>query len=315
MKRYEQLTAVLPDQERAVALGLFDGLHLGHQAVIRAALSHKQEGLSPAVFTYRIQGSIPSQKRRFRWICSEEERARLLEQMGVEVVVQPTFEDFRDMASEDFVENFLLGQMRAKVICCGEDFRFGKGAAGTVETLRRLCEPRGVRLELIPPVELEGERISSTRIRDAIEAGDMPLTQRLLGRPYSISSLVESGNHLGRTLSFPTINQPYPQGFAVPRYGVYLSAALVGGQLYPAISNVGVKPTVGGHLPLAETNILGFSGDLYGTRVLVCLCRFLRPEQRFGGLEELRAQISRDVAVAQKEGPALVKELEKAPLL
>lgn len=311
MNVYNDLNEIGPSEDRAVALGFFDGVHCGHQAVIRRALDYRAEQLRPAVFTYRIQHSIPERKSSFLWINSEEDRVNLLEQMGVLDVVQPSFEDFCDMSPEQFVEDFLIKRMRAKVICCGEDFRFGKKAAGTVELLKQLCEPYGVQVEVVPPVQLEGGRISSTRIRDYICKGNMPLAWRMLGRPYSLRFPVVSGNKIGRKLHFPTINQVYPEHFAIPRFGVYVSVAEVDGELYSAVTNVGVKPTVGSDCPLSETYIIGFSGNLYGTRVRVNLCHFIRPETKFGSIEELREQIVRDTIQASIMGPAFVNRIKE----
>lgn len=316
MNIYDSLEEVRPTEERSVALGLFDGVHCGHQAVIRQALSCMEQGLRPAVFTYRIQHILPERKDDFQWISSEEERVRLLEKMGVHDVIQPTFEAFRDMEPEEFVEDFLIHRMRAKVVCCGEDFRFGRHAAGTVDTLKTLCQTHGVELRLVPPVILDGERISSTRIRSCIRQGDMPQAWRMLGRPYSLRFPVVSGNKIGRTLNFPTINQVYPDHFAIPRYGVYVSVTEVDGIRYPSVTNVGVKPTVGSERPLSETYIIGFSGSLYGTRVQVSLCHFVRPEMKFASIEELKNQIAKDTMAAKVIGPAFLLRMkeEKSPL-
>ena len=294
-----------------MALGFFDGVHRGHQAVIQEALNCRVQGLRPTVFTYRIQHIIPERKGDFQWLNSEDDRVRMLDAMGVYDVVQPTFEDFRDMAPEAFVEDFLIKQVRAKVICCGEDFRFGSHAAGNVETMKRLCEPYGVEVRVVEPVSLEGKRISSTRIRESIRRGQMPLAWKMMGRPYSLRFPVVSGNKIGRTLNFPTINQVYPDHFAIPRYGVYVSVTEVDGELYSSVTNVGMKPTVGSDRPLAETYIIGFSGSLYGMRVRVSLCHFIRQERKFESITELRDQIARDTKQAEFMGPSFVLRMKE----
>ncbi len=309
MNVYNYLEEVGPTEERAVALGLFDGVHRGHQSVIQEVFVDSAKGLRPAVFTYRIQHQIPERKNDFQWINSEEDRVRMLDSLGVQDVVQPAFEDFRDILPEDFVEGFLIGSMRAKVIACGNDFRFGKKAAGNVELLKKICDSYGVEVRVVTPVELDGDRISSTRIRGYIHQGNMALAWRMLGRPYSLRFPVVSGNKIGRTLNFPTINQIYPDHFAIPRFGVYVSVSEVDGNRYPSITNVGVKPTVGTDRPLAETYILGFSGNLYGTRVRVNLCHFIRPERKFNSLDDLRAQIARDTLQAALMGPSFVARM------
>lgn len=311
MNVYNYLDEVHPSEMRAVALGFFDGVHCGHQAVIQGALDCAERGLRPAVFTYRIAHNIPERKSNFMWINSEEDRIRMMERMGVQDVIQPSFEEFCDMTPEAFVEDFLIQRMRAKVIVCGEDFRFGKKAAGNVETLKKLCEPYGVEVQLVPPVVLDGDRISSTRIREYVTKGNMNLAWRMLGRPYSLRFPVVSGNKIGRTLNFPTINQIYPDHFAIPRFGVYVSVAEVDGELYPSVTNVGMKPTVGSDRPLAETYIIGFKGNLYGTRIRVSLCHFIRQEMKFNSLEELRQQIERDTKQADMMGPSFVTRMKE----
>ncbi len=215
------------------------------------------------------------------------------------------------MSPEDFVIKFIIGQMRAKVVVCGEDFRFGKKAAGNVDLLKELCSQYGVEVRLVSPVVLDGDRISSTRIRGYIKQGNMPLAWRMMGRPYSLCFPVVSGNKIGRTIQFPTINQIYPDHFAVPRFGVYVSVTEVDGVLYPSVTNVGVKPTVGSDRPLAETFILNFSGNLYGKKVRVNLCHFIRPEKKFESLDELRVQIARDTLQAGMMGPSFVYRMNE----
>ena len=183
--------------------------------------------------------------------------------------------------------------------------------AGNVEILKKLCEPYGVEVQLVPPVVLDGDRISSTRIREYVTKGNMNLAWRMLGRPYSLRFPVVSGNKIGRTLNFPTINQIYPDHFAIPRFGVYVSVAEVDGELYPSVTNVGMKPTVGSDRPLAETYIIGFKGNLYGTRIRVSLCHFIRQEMKFNSLEELRQQIERDTKQADMMGPSFVTRMKE----
>ena len=311
MNVYNYLDEVHPSEMRAVAMGFFDGVHKGHQAVIQEALSFAEQQLRPTVFTYRISDNIPERKSNFMWINSEEDRVRMMERMGVQDLIQPTFEDFRDMPPEEFVEEFLIRRVRAKVVVCGEDFRFGKKAAGNVELLKKLCAPHGVEVRLVPPVVLDGDRISSTRIRGYVTEGNMSMAWRMLGRPYSLRFPVVSGNKIGRTLNFPTINQVYPDQFAIPRFGVYVSVSEVDGVYYPSVTNVGMKPTVGSDRPLSETFIIGFDGNLYGTRVRVNLCHFIRPEKKFPSLDALRDQIAHDTEQAAFMGPIYILRLKE----
>lgn len=232
-------------------------------------------------------------------VLTGRDKERLLEDAGISTLYSLDFAQVRDWQAEDFVRRVLFGACNARRLCCGEDFRFGKGAAGDVALLRSLCQEAGVELYVVPPVEDGGEKVSSTRIRKAVEAGDIPTANRLLGRPFGFSLEVIHGNHIGTGLGTPTINQAIPEGFVLPRFGVYASWCRVGGQFFYGVTNVGVKPTVGSDKVLAETWMPEFSGDLYGKRVRVFLLEFLRPERKFASLEELKAAITHNGRQAQ----------------
>ena len=271
----------------SLALGAFDGLHRGHMAVIRRACAHGEGGrrLQPAVFTFSRSPAGNSA------VLTGRDKERLLEDAGVEVLYSLEFSQVKDWEAEAFVEQVLFETCAARRLCCGEDFRFGRGARGDTALLQTLCDRRGVELTVVPPVKEGGEKVSSTRIRAAVEAGDISLANRLLGRPFGFSLEVIHGNHIGTGLGTPTINQAIPEGFVLPRFGVYASWCRVGGEYFYGVTNVGVKPTVGSDRVLAETWMPEFQGDLYGKRVRVFLLEFLRPEKKFGSLEELKAAI------------------------
>ena len=271
----------------SLALGAFDGLHRGHMAVIRRACAPGEGGrrLQPAVFTFSRSPAGNSA------VLTCRDKERLLEDAGVEVLYSLEFSQVKDWEAEAFVEQVLFETCAARRLCCGEDFRFGRGARGDTALLQTLCDRRGVELTVVPPVKEGGEKVSSTRIRAAVEAGDISLANRLLGRPFGFSLEVIHGNHIGTGLGTPTINQAIPEGFVLPRFGVYASWCRVGGEYFYGVTNVGVKPTVGSDRVLAETWMPEFQGDLYGKRVRVFLLEFLRPEKKFGSLEELKAAI------------------------
>ena len=271
----------------SLALGAFDGLHRGHMAVIGRACAPGEGGrrLQPAVFTFSRSPAGNSA------VLTGRDKERLLEDAGVEVLYSLEFSQVKDWEAEAFVEQVLFETCAAQRLCCGEDFRFGRGARGDTALLQTLCDRRGVELTVVPPVKEGGEKVSSTRIRAAVEAGDISLANRLLGRPFGFSLEVIHGNHIGTGLGTPTINQAIPEGFVLPRFGVYASWCRVGGEYFYGVTNVGVKPTVGSDRVLAETWMPEFQGDLYGKRVRVFLLEFLRPEKKFGSLEELRAAI------------------------
>lgn len=271
----------------SLALGAFDGLHRGHMAVIGRACAPGEGGrrLQPAVFTFSRSPAGNSA------VLTGRDKERLLEDAGVEVLYSLEFSQVKDWEAEAFVEQVLFETCAARRLCCGEDFRFGRGARGDTALLQTLCDRRGVELTVVPPVKEGGEKVSSTRIRAAVEAGDISLANRLLGRPFGFSLEVIHGNHIGTGLGTPTINQAIPEGFVLPRFGVYASWCRVGGEYFYGVTNVGVKPTVGSDRVLAETWMPEFQGDLYGKRVRVFLLEFLRPEKKFGSLGELKAAI------------------------
>ena len=292
MRWIERLEDIKEEAPCALALGSFDGLHRGHMAVIRAATQWQWE---PGAFTF------PSSPAGGSGVVTPRDKRKLLEAAGLKRVYSIPFAQVRDIEAEDFVRRILAGRCRAKALCCGEDFRFGRGAAGDVDLLSGLCRELGLELQVVPPVLEGGEKVSSTRIRAAVEAGDIPLAGRLLGRPFGFSLEVIHGNHIGGSLlGTPTINQAIPEGFVLPRFGVYASWCRVGGEYFYGVTNVGVKPTVGSDKVLAETWMPDFSGDLYGKRVRVFLLEFLRPERKFDSMEALKEAIHQNGRQAQE---------------
>lgn len=295
MKVYHDLT---PGASRAaVALGCFDGLHLGHQKVITAA---RGPGLTPSVLTFadplgELGGKSGGQ------LATKRQKLRLFESLGVEQVYSLRFSAIRNLSPEQFVDEVLIRVCHAEKICCGFNFTFGYRGAGTAETLRALCAPRGIDCEVAPAVELAGEPVSSTRIRALVEEGEIERANRLLGRPFGFDFEVVRGRQLGRTLGTPTINQVFTPEFVLPRFGVYASLVRLNDGDYYGVTNVGVKPTVGADAPLSETWIPEYHGeDLYGENIQVELIGFIRPEVKFSGVEELQENILRDGGTAER---------------
>lgn len=278
---------------RAVALGVFDGLHIGHRAVIAAACGVADNAggfLRAAVLS--ITG-IP--KAATGRLLTPQQEDELLETLGTDEWIELSFSEIQHLSPQEFVGTVLHRQLGARHICCGYNYRFGKGGVGDVDTLKALCEPLGITVAVVPPQTMGGQPISSTRVRCALETGEAEQAARLLGRPFTVAFPVTEGNHRGRQWGIPTINQVFEQGYMVPRFGVYASLVLIEGTQYPAVTNVGVHPTVGGSAaPQVETWISGFSGNLYGKTVPVQLIRFLRGEQHFADVDALRAQIKKD---------------------
>ncbi len=280
----------------AVALGAFDGLHIGHSRVIGSA---RKEGLLTSVFTF--QDDLIREGKRAPRILSQRRKMVLLEKMGVEQCWIAAFSEIRDMSAEEFMEKILKEVCRAKVVCCGRDFHFGRGGNGTSAQLEAFCRENGIEARVAEPVLLSGSPVSSTRIREAAAEGRMEEAAALLGRPFSLDTPVVHGRQLGRTLGVPTINQPIPEDFVLPRFGVYASVVTICGKTYYGVTNIGVKPTVGADAPLSETWMPDYRGpELYGDTVVTELIAFIRPEQKFGSIRELQENIFRDRISAKK---------------
>lgn len=304
-------TFVLPKNDEsykggyAVALGIFDGVHRGHRAVIGETVRLAEElGLKAAVFTFRTDSVSEGGKVLERsCLMSEEEKERRLREIGAEYIFSPPFSELKDMSAEDFVRIVLRNRMRAQAVICGEDFRCGKGASCDVKRLEELCRKYGITLKKVPPVPDEnGEKISSGRIRRLIAEGDISEAQRLTGTGYVFRARVINGRRLGRVLGFPTINQHIPSYMQLPRFGVYAARVEIFGRSYNGLANVGVKPTVtdSGDI-LCETYIFDFDEDIYGLDVRTELLKFIRDEKKFSSEAELKAQVLSDIDKIKQE--------------
>lgn len=274
----------------AVAMGYFDGIHLGHRAVIGAAVEWAQaHGAEAALFTFRLPMESNMKGKR---LISTEEKHRIIEELGVKHYIVPDFEDIRDLTPEEFVRRIVEG-CRARVLVCGENFAFGARAAGNPALLRELCARMGVEVIVVPMAQFEGKAVSSSRIRDALQNGDIPAANAMLGMPYSVRFPVQHGKGLGHTLGVPTINQIYPDGYQLPRFGIYITRTCVDGVWYPSATGFGTRPTVNSDESkvTCETIITNFSGDLYGKAPIVEFYAYLMPSRKFSGLEELKACI------------------------
>lgn len=283
-------------ERTAVSLGIFDGVHIGHRAVLNSA---NKSGLKTAVFTFLSE--TVTTKGNKGVIYTDKRKLELLKSLSVEYIFAPKFSDFKDMPAEDFVKSVLVGVFNAGEVFCGEDFRFGKGAAAGADDLCELCRRYGIKLNVTPPVMYKGQAVSSTRIKNALISGDISSANDMLYEKFGYFEKVIHGNEIGRTLRFPTVNQAIPEKTVLPRFGVYLTEVEVFGKTYRGVSNVGVKPTVGNKEPLIETHILDFSGDLYGESLKVKLIKFLREEKKFASLNELKRQVDFDIQNARRE--------------
>lgn len=289
----------VPEGGTSVALGFFDGFHRGHQAIVKAACDTP---LFPIAFTFRNHpAGVISSQRSPALLTLSEERKSLLESAGAQVVWCDFDRPFSQLSAQEFFGDILVGRLGARRLVSGANYRFGHKAAGDVGTLRELAGPHGIEVVTLDGVQEAGEWISSTRVRQAVKDGDMDAVLRMLGRHYALEARVLRGDQRGRTLGFPTANLPLPEGKAVPAYGVYACQVRRGGQSHPAVANLGIRPTItSSGEPVLEVHLLDFEGDLYGEKLHVELCAFLRPEQRFSGLDALREQIGKDCLAARQ---------------
>jgi len=285
-----------------IALGNFDGVHRGHQALVAEA-----RRLAGGLGTPLVVLTFEPHPRRyfvpdtgpFR-LTLPPAKVRLLAECGVQAVLAQRFDPaFAAISAQDFVDKVLLDGMGARHVVCGYDFTFGARRSGNVERLREMAAERDLGVTVLDPVMHEGEIYSSTRIREALRAGWPSEASELLGHPWEIEGAVEQGDQRGRTIGFPTANVALGEHLR-PRFGVYPVRALVEGRWRDGVANLGRRPTLGKLQENFEVHLFDFAGDLYGQVLRVQLIDFIRPEMRFSGLDALKAQIAADCDAARR---------------
>lgn len=286
--------------KRIYALGFFDGVHRGHQVLLSECVRLAREldcAAAAITFERHPQSLFRPDPPPLLTTCAD--RIRLLRRYGMaHVRAYPVSESVMGMLWEDFLLQLLESGARGFV--CGHDFRFGRRGEGSAEKLLQFCRERDLPCVIIPEQTMDDVRISSTYIRRQIESGDMATAVRFLGHGHTLTGTVVAGRKLGHKLGFPTANIELPEDVIVPKHGVYACRAFLGEESYLAVCNVGSRPTVEGHQIRTETWLLDFSGDLYGKAVTLEFLYFLRPEQRFGSLEELKAAVLQDAVNTRK---------------
>ncbi|MGO8674700.1 MAG: bifunctional riboflavin kinase/FAD synthetase [Limisphaerales bacterium] len=287
----------------SLAIGFFDGVHLGHQQTIRQAIADaRQHEAHSLVITFDLHpNAVVAPGRVHPLIYSLPQKVRTIGSLGVDALLLLHFDEpFSRQTGEGFIRGLArdLGQILS--VCVGTGFVFGYKRGGNVELLKRLGAELRFAVHAVASVSLGGRAVSSTRIRAAIVAGDLDAANQMLGRPYSLAGPVVEGDRLGRQLGFPTANID-ARGLVLPPSGVYAVQALAGGQTYRAVLNIGTRPTLAHPDPQlrAEAHLLGFQGDLYGHEIEITFVEKLREERRFASLEELRRQIAQDVLAAR----------------
>ncbi|RMH13988.1 MAG: bifunctional riboflavin kinase/FAD synthetase [Gammaproteobacteria bacterium] len=298
-----QLERITPAQQNGIlTIGKFDGLHLGHQEAIRTiqdiariqSRPHLLMTFEPTPLEYFMKDEAPPR------LTSFSEKMRLLERMHVENVICLHFDRMlASLPADAFIKKILIEKLRVRHIVIGKDFRFGSGRQGSLEMLKRLGETNGFHAEALPTIMQGGSRVSSTRVRDALQSGDLTLARTLLGRDYAMTGRVIYGTQQGRSIGFPTANitvhrhRPALTGvFVVEVEGIEKT-------LLPGVANLGTRPTVHGNIPLLEVHLLNFKGSLYGRRLTVHFRKKLRDERRFPSFEALQKQIRHDAICAR----------------
>ena len=286
------------DRKRVIALGFFDGIHIGHAALLERTVQRAREiGTTPSVLSFDIHPDTLVFGKEVPLINSAAGRADLIRRLfGIENVIFIHFDRrVMQMPWQEFVQT-LIQEMDAAWVVVGHDFRFGWKGEGTAQRLQDYCADLGLGCDIIPAVTLEGRVVSSTYIRELIEEGEMERANQFLGHPHTLVDTVHYGYRLGTKMGTPTINMRFPDGVLVPRYGVYAARAILDeGSEHMAVTNVGVRPTVSGEDRVSvESYILDYSGNLYDRQVRIEFFRFIRPEMKFPSVDALKAQILKD---------------------
>ena len=284
-------------KKKVMALGFFDGIHIGHAALMNMIIKRAREyDAEPAVLTFDVHPDSLVFKKNVPLINSADDRERILSRcFGIDDVVVVHFsQSVMHMDWKVFIDE-LIDDMELCHIVVGHDFKFGYKGLGTAEKLKEYCAQRGVGCDIIPPVCKDGVIVSSTLIRGLIESGEIEKANEYLGRPHTLTDVVRSGYHLGTQMGTPTINMRFPDGVIIPRHGVYAAKAYVDGEEYMSVTNVGVRPTVSEDGGVnVESFLLNFTGNLYGRLVRLDFYKFMRPERKFDDIDELAAQIKHD---------------------
>lgn len=277
--------------QSAVTLGKFDGIHRGHQKLVECVEKQKERGLLTVLLAFDLPGKM---------ILARQERARLLEKMGIDVLLEcPLTEEFKQMEPEAFAKDVLAGALHASCVVVGEDYRFGYQRKGTPRLLRELGKKYGFDVKALPREMDQDRKISSTFIREEIRRGNMEKVTALLGRDYFVKGVIQHGRGLGHRMLLPTTNIRPPSDKLMPPNGVYITVSHFGRETYKGITNVGYKPTVGEEFIGVETYLFDCNEDLYGESCQVDFKHFLRPEQKFSSLEALKSQLLRDAGAGE----------------
>ena len=285
------------EEGTAVAIGKFDGLHLGHRRLLKEILRQKEDGLKAAVFTFDPSPEVFFGMNPSRELSTNEEKRALFREIGIDILVEFPFNRMTAATPpEDFVVDILCRRMNARFVAAGTDLSFGAMGKGNFALMSSLSRHLGFEARKIDKIERNGKVISSTLIRRYVEEGNMEEAAACLGAPYRITGRIVHGRALGRRIGIPTLNQLPPPDKLLPPFGVYYSEVKADGRVYKGMTNIGTKPTVTDeHVVTVETYLYDFEGDLYGETAEVGLLTYRRPEKRFSGVMELRKTMEEDI--------------------
>lgn len=285
------------DERTAVSIGKFDGVHIGHEKLLKEILKKKEDGFLACVFTFDPPPDIFFGMREEKELSTKEEKRLLFERLGIDLLVEfPLNEKTAAMMPKEFIQKVLRDQLNAGFIAAGTDLSFGKFGKGNSQLLCNMKAECGYEVEIIDKVLWNGREVSSTFVRESVEQGNMVLAETLLGDAYPIFGEIIHGHQLGRTIGMPTINQIPPKNKLLPPFGVYFSEVEIQGKRYKGITNIGCKPTVHKeHDVGVETFIYNFNQTVYGDLAQVRLLQFHRPEQKFSSVDALKIQMKKDI--------------------
>lgn len=301
MRIEEELAKVKPQKETLLTVGVFDGVHLGHQRLLTHLRNEAQQrDLLTGVVTFKSHPqTVLSRGSKLLWLSNLETRTNLLRSFGIDVIVTlPFTPQLAELTAREFVQ-LLKDYLKMRGLVVGPDFALGKNREGSADQLRLLGQEMGFIVEVVPPVVLDGQVISSSAVRVALAQGDMETVEKLFGRPFSLSGRVVTGDRRGRILGFPTANLDVEPEQALPSDGVYVTVAHIDHESLPSVTNIGVRPTFGGGKRLVEAYLLDYEGELREQRLRIDLLDKLRDEKHFDTAEELKAQIRKDVEQAR----------------
>lgn len=297
MKIIRDTTEFHIDGPTAVAIGKFDGLHRGHQKLLRTIQEQKERGLQTVVFTFVPSPAAFFSKELVQELTTVAEKRLIFENAGIDYLIEyPFCQETANMSPEDYIQKVLVEQLQAKCIVAGYDISYGKRGAGDCKLLEQLAPMYGYEVIIIEKVQYEGREVSSTYVREEVKQGNMRVVYELLGTPYHVGGTIVHGKKLGRTIGMPTVNLLPPKEKLLPPNGVYYSKIVIKGEIYFGITNIGTKPTVSGEPVIGvETYIYDFEDVVYGEDAEVYLLEYKRPEMRFSGVDELKEKMQADI--------------------